>query len=192
MARTPAAAAPLFDPIARRPQRAYKIDTSLASPLRRLPTRIASKPSRLARRNLERGATFRLPSGQAVARALGEKVIHDKDLVIGKATEKGEKTPLKLIAESFAGRAPLWAYILSEAQVSSWEKAGSGVSPDNIPIKLGPVGGRIVAGVFAALLRGDPTSYLNEDARFTPITDFTRDGRFGLAELINVALGRAP
>ena len=46
--------------------------------------------------------------------------------------------------------------------------------------------------MFAALLRGDPTSYLNEGARFTPITDFTRDGKFGLAELINVALGRAP
>ena len=64
--------------------------------------------------------------------------------------------------------------------------------PDDIPVKLGPVGGRIVAGVFAALLRGDPTSYLNEGAPFTPITDFTRDGAFGLAELINVALGRAP
>ena len=189
---TPAGTAPLFDAIARRPQRAYKIDTSLASPLRHLPTRIASRPSRLARRNLERGATFRLPSGQAVARALGEKVIRDKDLVIGAATEKGDKTPLREIGKSFAGRAPLWAYILSEAQVSSWAKAGSGVSPDDIPIKLGPVGGRIVAGVFAALLCGDPTSYLNEGARFTPITDFTHDGKFGLAELINVALGRAP
>ena len=189
---TPAGTAPLFDPIARRPQRAYKIDTSLASPLRHLPTRIASHPSRLARRNLERGATFKLPSGQAVARALGEKVIRDKDLVIGPATEKGDKTPLREIGRSFAGRAPLWAYILSEAQVSSWAKAGSGVSPDDIPIKLGPVGGRIVAGVFAALLWGDPTSYLNEGARFTPITDFTHDGKFGLAELINVALGRAP
>jgi len=53
------------------------------------------------------------------------------------------------------------------------------------------VGGRIVADVFAALLRGDPTSYLNQGAPFTPIADFTRDGRtFGLAELINVALGR--
>jgi hypothetical protein len=189
---TLAATAPLFDPIVRRPQRAYKIDTSLASPLRRLPTRIATHPSRLARRNLERGATFRLPSGQAVARALGEKVIPDKDLVIGKATEEGEKMPLTRIADSFADRAPLWAYILSEAQVSSWDKAGSGVSLDDIPIKLGPVGGRIVAGVFAALLRGDPTSYLNEGAPFTPITDFTRDGTFGLPELINVALGRAP
>jgi hypothetical protein len=62
------------------------------------------------------------------------------------------------------------------------------VSPDNIPIKLGPVGGRIVAGVFAALLRGDPTSYLHGGAPFTPITDFTRHEKFGLAELINVAL----
>ena len=143
----------------------------------------------LARRNLERGATFKLPSGQAVARALGEKVIPDEHLVIGKATEKGEKTPLAQIAGSFAGRAPLWAYILSEAQVTSWDRASSRLSPDNIPIKLGPVGGRIVAGVFAALLRGDPTSYLNEGALFTPVMDFTRDGRFGLAELINVSLG---
>ena len=188
---TPAGTGPLSDPIARTPQRAYKIDTSLASPLRRLPARIAAYPSRLARRNLERGATFRLPSGQAVARALGEEVIPDKDLVIGKATEKGEKTPLCEIGESFARRAPLWAYILSEAQVSSWA-ADSSVGRDAVPIKLGPVGGRIVAGVFAALLRGDPTSYLNEGARFTPIPAFTHNERFGLAELINVALGRAP
>jgi hypothetical protein len=190
-ARRPATSR-LYDPIARRPQRAYKIDTSLASPLRDLPARIASNPSMLARRNLERGATFRLPSGQAVAKALGETVISDEDLVIGKATEESEKTPIAKIAGSFAGRAPLWAYILSEAQVTSWAKASSRVSKDNIPVKLGPVGGRIVAGVFAALLRGDPTSYLNEGAPFTPITDFTRDGTFSLADLINVALGRAP
>ena len=182
----------LYDPIPRRSQMAYKIDTSLASPLRDLPARIVSDPSMLARRNLERGATFKLPSGQAVAKALGEKAISDEDLVIGAATEKSKRTPLAKIAGRFAGRAPLWAYILSEAQVSSWDRAlGSSVAPDDIPIKLGPVGGRIVAGVFAALLGGDPTSYLNEGAPFTPITDFTRGGNFGLAELINVALGRA-
>ena len=184
---------PLSDPIARTPQRAYKIDTSLASPLRRLPARIAAYPSRLARRNLERGATFRLPSGQAVARALGEEVIPDKDLVIGKATEKGEKTPLCEIGESFARRAPLWAYILSEAQVTSWRNADPAAPRNDVPIKLGPVGSRLVAGVFAALLLGDPTSYLGTDhlrggTPFTPITDFTRNEKFGLAELINVAL----
>ena len=40
----------------------------------------------LALRNLERGNTFKLPSGQAVAKALDEEVIPDRDLVIGKAT----------------------------------------------------------------------------------------------------------
>jgi hypothetical protein len=90
----------------------------------------------------------------------------------------------------------MWAYILSEAQATSGRNAGSRALRNNIPIKLGPVGGRLVAGVFAALLRGDPTSYLHTDhlrlgTPFTPITHFTRDGKtFGLAELINVALGR--
>jgi len=54
------------------------------------------------------------------------------------------------------------------------------------------VGGRIVAEVFAALLRGDCTSYLHKKTAFRPIPEFTRDGKFGLAELINVALERAP
>jgi len=130
---------------------------------------------------------------------LGEKVIADEYLVIGKATAKDQKKlrPLTQIATGFAGKAPLWAYILSEAQVTSWQRAGAGASLDDIPIKLGPVGGRIVAGVFAALLRGDSTSYLRTDdlrggVPFTPIPDFCRDGTFGLAQLINVALERAP
>jgi len=188
----PNAIGPLYDPIKRRPQRAYKIDTSLASPLRYLPHRIAKDPSVLALRNLERGRAFGLASGQAVAAALGEEPIPDEDLVIGKATAGDSKKPLAQIAKGFAGKAPLWAYILSEAQVVSWEKAGSSVPKDDIPVKLGPVGGRIVAEVFAALLRGDRTSYLRQETAFRPIPEFTRDGKFGLAQLINVALERAP
>jgi hypothetical protein len=192
------AIAPLYDPIAREPQKAYKIDTSLVSPLHDLPHQIAVDPSVLALRNLERGRTFSLPTGQQAAKALGEEPIPDEKLVIGKATADDPKTPLAQIAGSFAGNAPLWAYILSEAQVTSWENADSSLSPDDIPIKLGPVGGRIVAGVFAALLLGDRTSYLRTDhlrggAAFTPITEFTRGGTtFGLADLINVALRPTP
>jgi hypothetical protein len=182
---------PLFDRIVRKPQKAYKIDTSLVSPLRHLPHRIAAHPSILALRNLQRGAMFGLPSGQDVACALGETPIPDKKLVIGKATARDPKTPLAKIATGFAGKAPLWAYILSEAQVKSWE-AHPGVAKNDIPIKLGPVGGRIVAEVFAALLCGDPTSYIRRKTRFRPIPEFTRDEKFGLAELINVALGRLP
>jgi hypothetical protein len=184
----PNAIGPLYDPIKRRPQRAYKIDTSLASPLRYLPHRIAEKPSILALRNLERGRTFGLASGQAVANALGEQPIPDEDLVIGKATANDPKEPLAQIAKGFAGKAPLWAYILSEAQVVSWEKADPSAPKDAIPIKLGPVGGRIVAEVFAALLRRDRTSYMSQDTAFRPIPEFTRDGKFGLAELIAAAL----
>jgi hypothetical protein len=193
----PRAISPLYDPMDRTPQQAYKIDSSLVGPLGDLPTQVASHPSNLALRNLERGNVFKLPSGQAVAEALHEPVIADKDLLIGMATEQGEKTPLREIAHGFADRAPLWAYILSEARATSWQSARPAVPRNDIPIKLGPVGGRLVAGVFAALLLSDPTSYLCTDGLrggtpFTPITDFTRGGEFGLAELINVALRPTP
>jgi hypothetical protein len=184
----PTAIGPPRDPTARRTQMAYKIDTSLVSPLRDLPPEIASNPSMLALRNLERGATFGLPSGQAVARVLGLEPITDKELMIGKATDDAQQKPLVRIAKGFAGKAPLWTYILSEAQVMSWKNANRGVPRNDIPIKLGPVGGTIVAGVFAALLQGDPTSYLNQGAPFSPIPKFAPNGEFGLAELIKVAL----
>ena len=189
---TPAAGDPLFDPIVRKPQKSYKIDTSLVSPLHNLPADVATDPSILALRNLERGATFELPSGQEVAKALGVQPITDDELVIGKATADDPKKPIGQIGAGFTGNAPLWTYILSEAQVTSWKNADPGLAKDDIPIKLGPVGGRIIAEVFASILRGDPTSYLHAQSSFEPIAAFTRDGTFGLAELINVGLGRIP
>jgi hypothetical protein len=181
----------LSDPVVRKPQHAFKIDTSLASPLRHLPAEIAAHPSMLARRNLERGNTFRLPSGQDVARALGVDPIRDDELMIGKAVAGANRRPLADIAPGFAGKAPLWTYILSEAQVTSWDKADPAIPLDDIPIKLGPVGSRIIADVFAALLIGDRTSYLYADRPFRPIPKFARDGAFGIAELINAVL-RSP
>ncbi len=171
------------------PQLSYKIDTSLVNPLGKLPPQIAVDPSILALRNLERGLTFQLPSGQRVAEALGLTPLTDDELVIGKATADGTRKPMKDIAPAFAGNAPLWAYILSEAQVTSWKNnTDPGLAQNDIPIRLGPVGGRLVAEVFASLLRGDRLSYLYTDPAFAPIADFTRNGTFGLAELINVAL----
>jgi hypothetical protein len=173
----------------RKPQLSYKIDTSLVHPLGDLPPQIAKDPPCLALRNLMRGAAFQLPSGQQVARALGVSPIPDEKLMIGPATAGGVRKPITEVAPGLAGNAPLWAYILSEAQVTSWTNASGPVS-DQTPIRLGPVGGRLVAEVFASLLRGDHTSYLYTEPRFTPIPDFTHNGTFGLAQLINVALGR--
>jgi len=169
-----------------KPQLSYKIDTSLAHPLGHLPARIAKNPSSLVLRNLERGRTFRLPSGQQVAGALGVKPLTDEQLVIGKAIVQSPEPPsITDVASRFAGNAPLWVYVLAEAQVMSWKNAGSAAN-DDTPIKLGPVGGRLVAEVFASLLCHDPTSYLH--TKFEPIAGFARGGKFGLAELINVAL----
>jgi hypothetical protein len=173
------------------PQLSYKIDTSLAHPLGHLPGRIAKDPSSLALRNLMRGTAFQLPSGPEVAAALGIPPIPDKQLMIGPATTDGERKPITEVAPGLAGNAPLWAYILSEAQVTSWENL-PGDPTDKTPIRLGPLGGRLVAEVFASLLRGDRTSYLYAEPGFKPIRAFTRDGTFGLAQLINVARGRAP
>ena len=132
-----------------------------------------------------------LPSGQRVAEALGLAPLTDDELVIGQAVPGSTNPKMKDIAPGFAGNAPLWAYILSEAQVTSPKNPSQpGLAEKDIPVRLGPVGGRLVAEVFASLLRGDPTSYLYAHPKFAPIASFTRSGQFGLAELINVALGR--
>jgi len=174
------------------PQLSYKIDTSLVNPLGKLPPQVAKDPSSLALRNLERGATFQLPSGQRTAEALGIEPLADEELVIGKATADSPKKPITEVAPGFAGNAPLWAYILSEAQVTSWQDAASWSAKDDIPVRLGPVGGRLVAEVFASLLRGDRMSYLYAEPAFQPIAAFARAGTFGLAELINLALSHTP
>jgi Animal haem peroxidase len=174
------------------PQLSYKIDTSLVNPLGQLPAQVASDPSSLALRNLMRGATFQLPSGQRVAKALGVPPLADEELVIGKAVTGSPNKPMTKVAPGFANNAPLWAYVLSEAQVTSWKNADSGLAGNDIPVRLGPVGGRLIAEVFASLLRGDRMSYLYAEPAFQPIADFKHNGTFGLAELINVALGHTP
>jgi hypothetical protein len=173
-----------YDRIARDPQHAYKIDTSVVGALGALPQSVASNPSSLALRNLIRGRDFGLPSGQAVAAKLGESPV---DVVIGKATDEDPRTPIAEISAAFSDEAPLWAYVLSEAQVTAWQDSGADKKND-VPIRLGPVGGRIVAEVFAAMLLADPTSFINASPDFSPHPDLIRGDAFGFPELIRAAL----
>jgi hypothetical protein len=124
-----------------RTQPAYKIDTSLVNPLAFLPefseinaskptppltdvTQLQPKPMpgqlpNLALRNLLRGVAMGLPSGQDVARAMGIEPLEDRLLKVGKATNAEEYNKLETLASidtSFVGSAPLWFYILAEAQ----------------------------------------------------------------------------
>ena len=170
-----------------RTQLAYKIDTSLVNPLGNLPASIAINPNVLAQRNLERGWRMRLPSGQAIARAMGLKPLADKDILIGKFTGDPDDTkaliPITKISAAFKDNCPLWTYVLAETvetQVAIKTTKGEKKIKTR---KLGPVGGRIVAETFVGILIGDSSSYLAQNPLWVP-----QATPFGLRELISSAL----
>jgi hypothetical protein len=178
----------------RRLQFAYRIDTSLVDPLRKLPPEIASDPPpSLALRNLERGWALKLPSGQAVARAMHLTPLSDDQIIIGKAVdEPGPDDPqLKIgtIANGvFAGNCPLWTYILAEArQFRADVTIPVTGAPGTIKTpQLGPVGGRITAEVFLGMMFGDAASMMSLDPHWAPVTG----ADFRLKDLVTYALGK--
>jgi hypothetical protein len=144
------------------PQIGKAIDTRLSTPLFALPTFSGTPgdPQSLAQRTLLRHLTFGLSSGQAAALAMEEDPLTPGEL--------SELKGLGLDRET-----PLWYYILAEA-----EKREKGV-------RLGPVGGRIVAEVFLGLLYGDRMSYMRENVRWKPTLG--SDGDFKMADLLRIA-----
>lgn len=174
------------DLTAGRVQPAYKPDTSLVGPLGALPSSVAGDPPpSLAQRNLLRALSMGLPSGQAVAKHMGLPVIPDNELIVGKASsdpaDQKANVPLTQIADEFKGNAPLWFYVLAEGNRQFDGK-------DDTPIRLGPVGGRIVGEVFVGLMMADSHSYLRQDPDWKPIPEFRNaDEKFGIAELLTQA-----
>ena len=150
-----------------------KIDTKLAFSLSILPKieiGAADNIRALAERNLRRGKALGLPSGQAVARAMGIP----RELIL-----RGGALGLKpALAPKFGENTPLWFYILKEAEVQCQGK------------KLGPVGGRIVAEVLIGLLYGDPMSYLRVEPTWHPEPNqfgAGPDGQFRMADFLRFA-----
>jgi heme peroxidase len=90
-------------------QRAFQIDTSLAEPLKMLPFPFAEGLPNLAERNLVRGRLLGLPSGQSVARMFDETPLLENELTVA-----GKN--IADISPAFHNNAPLWFYILAEAQ----------------------------------------------------------------------------
>lgn len=173
----------------KRLQLAYRLDTAVVNPLGDLPQEVASNPSSLPLRNLERGWRLGLPSGQAVARAMGVKPIADTDILIGQGVDKPANPLPNILSISpvFANNCPLWTYILAEAMHHK--------EPVKIPVKenitintprLGPVGGRIVAEVFLGLMFGDNNSLLSLDPNWLP----KQGANYALKDFVNYALGR--
>jgi len=120
-----------------------------------------------------------LPSGQAVARKMHFDPIGDDDLRIGKATEEANETNKRLIDISgrFKNNAPLWFYVLAEAQQEFQD--------NSTPIRLGPVGGRIVGEVIVGLMVGDKLSFLHQPG-WAPFTEFGAQS-FNIVELVRQA-----
>ena len=95
--------------------------------------------------------------------------------------------PIADVSRAFAGRAPLWSYILAEAVNESWVVRNctiTEVRDENS--HLGPVGGRIVAETIVGLLRADPDSVIHHP-EFRPVLPYLP--RFGFADLIAKATG---
>jgi Animal haem peroxidase len=162
------------------PQPSYKLDAQLSHPLGLLPNAVAGpeeivageppeKAQNLAVRNLLRGLGMGLPAGQDVARAMGIEPLTDSQLF-------DDVEGLSDAARSdLASGAPLWFYVLKEAQVGA------------DAAHLGAVGGRIVAEVLIGLLAGDPLSYLSVNPTWTPTLSGRTEGQFTLSDIVNFA-----
>ena len=143
-------------------QRAKRIDGTLARSLIELPTAVTGEVDvdayrSLAGRDLERGHAYGLPSGEAVAEAMGEIPL------------SGEENPLA--SSDWTGGTPLWLYFMLESAARADGE------------RLGPAGGRIVAEVLTGLVDADPGSYRSLDPDWTPTLP-SRDNRFGLIDLL--------
>ena len=79
------------------PQQSRRIDTRLAEPMRKLPPAVDPARRSIGHLNMLRGRSLQLPSGQAVAAAMGTTV------------DDGEL--------GLTGETPLWFYLLRESEV---------------------------------------------------------------------------
>jgi hypothetical protein len=128
------------------------------------PTGLAILPLR----NLIRGLSYGLPSGQDVATMMGVTPIAP--------TEAIDPT----LVPGFTTGTPLWYYVMKEA-----ETVGKRDS-------LGPVGGRIVGDVFTGLMKADPNGLLHDNSPknggFTPAPPIAaKPGTFTFGDLITFA-----
>ena len=143
-------------------QRAKRIDGTLARSLIELPRAVTGEVDHdayrsLAGRDLERGHAYGLPSGESVAKQMGETPL---------TPEENELT-----ANGWTAGTPLWLYIMLESAARTNGE------------RLGPVGGRIVAEVLTGLIDADPESYRAVEPEWTPTLP-ARGERFGLADLL--------
>jgi hypothetical protein len=162
---------------------ARRMDTKLVEPLIELhDLRGNVEPgdvARLAVRNLLRGYLLRMPTGQAVAKAMAARLygVREIPVLTAEQLEQGAASPEQAAAlrdGGFLEQTPLWYYIMAEAAI-----LGGGEH-------LGPVGSTIVAEVLIDLVRRSEDSIL--DGKFwRPSLPCATPGSFTLADLLRFA-----
>ncbi len=173
----------------KRLQFAYRIDTSVVTPLAGLPASVASDPPpSLPQRNLRRAFRLGLPSGQQVACAMNLTPLEDPHILIGKGTNAADPDAKNIlsVSKAFTKNCPLWTYILAEAM--HHKESVTIPVKEEVTIKtpkLGPVGGRIVAEVFLGLMFGDTNSMLRLEPKWKP-----KKTDFALRDFVDYALGK--
>ncbi|OUS25540.1 hypothetical protein A9Q99_20995 [Gammaproteobacteria bacterium 45_16_T64] len=146
------------------PQKNRKINSKINRHLLNLPFIGPGDISSLAQRNLLRGVSMGLASGQAVAERM--------DIEPLSAREMNANDPGNTLAQlGLDTSTPLWFYCLKEAEVQSDGQ------------QLGQVGGTIVAETLVGILQVDEHSFLTANPDWTP-TLANADGLFEMADLI--------
>ena len=158
-----------------------RIDTTLSGPLLTLHDEQLDghdTPVRnLAVRNLLRGYILRIPTGQAVATAMGFQPMKAEQIlsVAKQIPIPPNKTQADFLQDTkFLDKTPLWFYILAEAAL------GGGV-------RLGPVGSTIVAEVIIGILRNSTFSILTDPDWKGPTLEGATPGKFDIADLLRLA-----
>ena len=162
--------------------RARLFDTKLVNPLFKLKKSTGELEvglgAMLAVRNLLRGYLLRMPTGQAVAKAMKLTPLTAAQLeaVASKVTPSpGKESQVDVLRSSgFAKRTPLWYYILAEADHYHKGK------------HLGPVGSTIIAEVLIGLIVRSENSILRTPG-WKPTLPSAKKGTFTLADLLKLA-----
>lgn len=153
------------------PQPSYRIDATLVDPLGMLPefagnSTAVSPMKSLAFRNLARGVSMGLPGGQQVARMMNAQKVMTEEQLWHKKAEGDNikdwpdgKTFYAANKRWLEGHAPLWYYILKEAEILHKGH------------HLGEVGSRIVAETLIGLVWHDHFSYLFQQPGWTPAAE---------------------
>lgn len=128
------------------------------------------REANLAFRNLKRGVSLGLPSGQAVAQEMLRKKIKFTPLTPAEIASGPDGAVAK--AHKLHLNTPLWYYVLKEAQVR-----GNGEH-------LGPVGSRLLAEVFVGLVQGDSESFLAQKKKWKPTLPSRKAGTFEMVDLL--------